>query len=79
MRVSDPAVVRDVLGVTLGEARVASLLATGLSPGQVAEQLGISKETTRTVLKRIYGKVGVSRQNELTALLTKTVLSLPKT
>ena len=70
----DPAVVRDVLGLTLGEARVAALVGTGLSPRESAEKLKISEETARTVLKRVFSKVGVSRQSELTALLTKLVL-----
>jgi DNA-binding CsgD family transcriptional regulator len=70
----DPALVRDVLGITLGEARVAALVGTGLSPRDSAEKLKITEETARTVLKRVFSKVGVSRQSELTALLTKLVL-----
>jgi DNA-binding CsgD family transcriptional regulator len=71
---ADPAVVRDVLGLTLGEARVAALVGSGLAPRGAAEKLGISEETVRSTLKRIYGKVGVSRQSELVALLGKLVL-----
>jgi DNA-binding CsgD family transcriptional regulator len=71
---ADPAVVRDVLGSTLGEARVAALVAAGMAPRQAAERLGITEETARTVLKRIYRKVGVSRQSELTALLERTII-----
>jgi DNA-binding CsgD family transcriptional regulator len=70
----DPALVRDVLGLTLGEARVAALVGTGLSPRDSAEKLKITEETARTVLKRVFSKAGVSRQSELTALLTKLVL-----
>lgn len=71
---ADPAVVRDVLGVTLGEARVASLVGAGLPPREAAARLKISEETVRTALKRVFSKVGVSRQSELTALLTRLVL-----
>lgn len=71
---ADPAVVRDVLGLTLGEARVAALVGSGLPPREAAEKLGIAEETARTTLKRVFSKVGVSRQSELTALLTKLVL-----
>lgn len=71
---ADPAVVRDVLGLTLGEARVAASIGAGLSPREAAEKLGITEETARTTLKRVFAKVGVSRQSELTALLTKLVL-----
>ncbi len=71
---ADPAVVRDVLGLTLGEARVAALVGAGIPPREAAEKLGIAEETTRTVLKRVFAKTGISRQSELAALLTKMVL-----
>jgi DNA-binding CsgD family transcriptional regulator/PAS domain-containing protein len=71
---ADPALVRDVLGLTLGEARMAALVGSGLSPRESADKLGITKETARTVLKRVFSKTGVSRQSELVALLTKLVL-----
>lgn len=70
----DPSLIRDIMGLTLGEARVASLVGTGLPPREVAARLGIAEETVRTVLKRVFEKVGVSRQSELTALLTRLVL-----
>jgi len=72
---TDPTVVRDLLGLTLGEARVAALVGSGLSPKEAAERLGIAKETARNVLKRVFLKVGVSRQSELVALLTKMTLT----
>jgi DNA-binding CsgD family transcriptional regulator/PAS domain-containing protein len=70
----DPALVRDLLGLTLSEARLAALVGNGLRPGQAAVRLGITEETARTALKRVFAKVGVSRQSELAALLTKLVL-----
>jgi DNA-binding CsgD family transcriptional regulator len=70
----DPTILRDLLGLTLGEARVAALVGTGLSPRETAEKLGIAEESARTTLKRVFSKVGVSRQSELAALLTKLVL-----
>jgi DNA-binding CsgD family transcriptional regulator len=71
---ADPALVRDVLGLTLGEARMAALVGSGLAPREAAEKLGITEETARTVLKRVFSKTGVARQSELVALLTKLVL-----
>jgi DNA-binding CsgD family transcriptional regulator len=71
---ADPALVRDLLGLTLGEARVASLIGSGLAPKEAAQKLGISDETARTALKRVFSKTGVSRQSELSALLAKLVL-----
>ena len=70
----DPALVRDLLGLTLSEAKVASLAGSGLRPREAAEKLGISEETARTALKRVFSKVGVSRQSELAALMTRLVL-----
>jgi DNA-binding CsgD family transcriptional regulator/PAS domain-containing protein len=67
----DPTVVRDVFQLTLGEARLAALVGAGISPGKAAEVLGISENTVRTVLKRVFEKTGVSRQSELAALLGK--------
>jgi DNA-binding CsgD family transcriptional regulator/PAS domain-containing protein len=71
---ADPAMVRDLLGLTLGEARVASLVGSGMAPRGAAEKLGITEETARTTLKHVFAKVGVSRQSELTALLTRLTL-----
>ncbi|MGY3581769.1 DNA-binding CsgD family transcriptional regulator [Bradyrhizobium sp. USDA 4341] len=71
---ADPAIVRDLLGLTLGEARVAALVGSGLSPVQAAQRLGIAEGTARVVLKRVFSKVGVSRQSELAALLSKMVV-----
>lgn len=70
----DPTILRDMMGLTLNEARVASLVGSGLAPRAVAGRLGITEETTRTVLKRVFAKTGVSRQSELVALLAGLVL-----
>jgi len=71
---ANPALVRDLFGLTLGEARVAALIATGISPRAAAPQLGLTEESARTILKRIFVKTGVSRQSELAGLLAKLVL-----
>ena len=70
----DPSILRDILGLTLGEAKIASLVGTGISPRGAAEKLGIAEETVRSTLKRVFSKVGVARQNELAALMTRLVL-----
>jgi DNA-binding CsgD family transcriptional regulator len=70
----DPSIVRDLLGLTLGEARVASLVGHGLAPRDAAEKLGIAEETARNTLKRVFAKIGVSRQSELASLLSNLVL-----
>jgi DNA-binding CsgD family transcriptional regulator len=63
-----------LFGLTLGEAKIAAMIGAGLPPKDAAERLGIAEDTARTVLKRVFSKVGVSRQSELTALLAKVVL-----
>jgi DNA-binding CsgD family transcriptional regulator len=70
----DPAIVRDILGLTLSEARLTALVGSGASPREAAQTLQISENTARSVLKRVFAKVGVSRQSELSALLTRLVL-----
>ena len=71
---ADPSVVRDILGVTLGEARVASLIGAGMSPRDVANALGITEDTARTVLKRVFAKLNLSKQSQLTSLLSQLTL-----
>lgn len=70
----DPALIRDVLGLTQGEARVAALVGEGKSLKQAATVLGITEESVRTVLKRVFVKTNTSRQSELTAMLARLVL-----
>jgi DNA-binding CsgD family transcriptional regulator/PAS domain-containing protein len=70
----DPTILRDLMGLTLAEARVATLVGSGLAPKTAAGRLGITEETTRTVLKRVFSKTGVSRQSELVALLAGLVI-----
>lgn len=71
---ADPAVVRDILGLTLGEARVASLIGAGRSKREAAASIGISEETVLTVLNRIYAKTSLSRESHLAVLLTRLTL-----
>jgi DNA-binding CsgD family transcriptional regulator len=71
---ADPAIVRDLLGLTLGEAKIAAMVGAGLSPRDAAEKLGIKEDTARTVLKKVFSKTGISRQGELAALLAKLVV-----
>lgn len=70
----DPALVRDIFGLTLGEARVASLVSSGVAPKEAADRLGIAEDTARNVLKRVFAKLDVSRQSELAVLLGRLVL-----
>jgi PAS domain S-box-containing protein len=66
--------VQRLFALAPAEARVATLIGSGLSPRQAAEKLGISEGNVRTTLKRVFTKVGVSRQSELAVLLTRLTL-----
>ena len=69
-----PDLVQRLFALAPAEARVATLIGSGLSPRHAAAKLGISEGTVRTTLKHVFTKVGVSRQSELAVLLTKLTL-----
>ncbi|WP_018387949.1 helix-turn-helix transcriptional regulator [Ancylobacter sp. FA202] len=73
-QIIDPTVIRKVFGLTTAEARLASLLGSGRSVREAAETLDISEGTARFVLKRIFSKLGVSRQAELVSRLRRLIL-----
>ncbi|MCV9965812.1 helix-turn-helix transcriptional regulator [Pararhizobium sp. BT-229] len=66
----DMRVLSGLFDLTPGEARVARELASGASLETVALALGLTLETVRTYLKRIFFKTGTRRQAELTHLLS---------
>jgi DNA-binding CsgD family transcriptional regulator len=65
----DEQLLREMFNLSPGEARVAAAVATGMAPKDVAASFGMSEGTIRVVLKRVFQKVGVSRQAELVLLL----------
>lgn len=60
-----------LLGLTRSEATVASLVGSGLSLRGAADSLGLSYETVRTHLARIFQKLSINRQVDLIAILEK--------
>ena len=66
---------RKLYALTAGEARLAAWLSQGKSIDAAAAAMGITVNTARAYLKRIYGKTGVRRQPELVRLL---LLGLPR-
>lgn len=58
-------------GLSRAETRLAALIATGVSPEQAADQLGLARETVRNQLKAIFVKTKTHRQSELVALLSR--------
>ena len=72
---SDEQYLRELYALTAGEARLTSLLLEGKSVEQAATAMGITVNTARTRLKRIYSKTGVRRQPEL---VRRLLLGLPR-
>ena len=64
---------RQLFGLTPGEARVALSLASGKEPGEVAAELDLSVATVRTHLQRVFEKTRTNRQPELVALLYRVL------
>jgi DNA-binding CsgD family transcriptional regulator len=60
---------REAYGLTPAEARVALHAAAGGSDGEVGSRLGISVNTVKTHLSRVYRKTGVRRRAELARLM----------
>jgi DNA-binding CsgD family transcriptional regulator len=55
----------DPWSLTPAEEKVMSLVTRGLTNGEAARLLGISPNTLRNTLARVFAKVGVSRRSEL--------------
>jgi DNA-binding CsgD family transcriptional regulator len=60
---------RRLYGLTRAEGQVAACLADGKRLDEAATELGITLNTARSHLKRIFVKTGTERQGELTQLL----------
>ncbi|MGI3164660.1 response regulator [Pseudooceanicola sp. 200-1SW] len=65
----DPDLLRQALGLTPTEARISSLLASGLRSDAIAETLGVSPATVASHLKSVFAKTETHRQTDLVALL----------
>ncbi|MGB5865475.1 MAG: helix-turn-helix transcriptional regulator [Sulfitobacter sp.] len=59
-------------GLSRSEFRVCRLLASGLKPLLIAQELGVSIATVRTHLKNIYAKTGLSGQLEVLSHIKRT-------
>lgn len=62
-------VLQGLFDLTPAEARVARAIGDAQSVENIAELLGVSRETVRTQLKSVLAKTGVGRQVELVRLL----------
>lgn len=64
-------VLRDVFDLTPTESIIATRIAAGEAPMQIAAERGVTTATVRTILRNVFRKTGVNRQSELTALLAR--------
>jgi DNA-binding CsgD family transcriptional regulator/PAS domain-containing protein len=63
-------------GLTAAEGRLASLIAKGLSLTEACDICGVTRNTGRSELKRIFAKTHVQRQGELVKLLLGNAVGL---
>ena len=68
------AMLRQVFGLTRGEARLASSLLCGESLNEIAERTGATSGTVRSQAKALFLKTRTNRQSELVALLTRVAM-----
>lgn len=66
--------VLQLLGLTPAEARIAATVGRGMAPRLAAETLGVQESTIRSALKAIFGKLNLSRQTDLVALVARLML-----
>jgi DNA-binding CsgD family transcriptional regulator len=62
--------VMDSFGLTKSEAKVALAASSGLTIPETAKNLGVSQNTIKTHLGRVFAKTGTGRQSELARLMT---------
>ena len=69
----DPRVLQEMFGLTKAEAALALNIARGLPIDLAASECQITTSSARTYLKRIFAKVGVTRQAELVRLILLSI------
>ena len=75
-RLSKVTILEQLFGLTLSEAKLALLLANGLSLDEAAEELGITRNTAKSHLSSTFAKTGVARQPSLVQLILRSVASI---
>ncbi|WP_460480529.1 helix-turn-helix transcriptional regulator [Comamonas humi] len=67
-----------LFGLTPAESLLASELARGVSLGEAAMHLGVSRNTVRSQLQAIFMKTGTNRQGELVRMLLSSAAALSR-
>jgi DNA-binding CsgD family transcriptional regulator len=62
----------EIFGLSESQKQLAAYVANGLSLSEIAEKMGITANTARTHLERVYEKVGVRTQPALVRVLLST-------
>ena len=73
-RAPEAALLRSLFDLTPAEARIAAGLAQGQSLEEIAASGGVSSETVRKQVQRVFEKTGCNRQAEVAALLANVIL-----
>jgi len=66
--------VMDAYGLTRAEAKVALAASSGITVSEAARQLGLSQNTIKTHLRKVFAKTGTGRQSELARLIASVGL-----
>jgi DNA-binding CsgD family transcriptional regulator len=64
---------RALFGLTAAEARLALAIFDGASPRDAADQFGVSFQTVRNQLSRVFEKTGTRGQSDLVGMLWRIV------
>lgn len=68
---------REIFGLTVREAELASHIASGRTIAATAQRMEISRSTARVHLERVLAKTGTHRQTELVALIRTSPAAQP--
>lgn len=67
----DPLVIGEAFDLTPAEARVAAMLAQGITPDAIAQGRQVAGATVRTQIRSVYAKLGITRQADLIRYLVE--------
>lgn len=65
--------IAEIFGLTKSESAVAAILASGAPVSDITATLHLTESTVRSYIKQIYAKMGINRQAELIAIVSKSL------